>query len=93
MHFKKINTILVMLFCSRYLSKSLPKHPNCQHKKKTFGCDDLSMQSIRRFHEAYYQNKTKIDQDKFILKHTTQSTPKRQRSVNGSRSGNKVTTS
>lgn len=48
------------------------------------------MQDIRRFHEAFYSNKTKVDQDNFILKHTSQSKPKRQRSIKGTRSGNTV---
>lgn len=43
---------------------------NALIRKKTFSCKDLSMQDIRRFHEAFYSNATKVEQDNFILKHT-----------------------
>lgn len=38
-------------------------------------------------------NKTKTDQDKFIMKHTSQHTPSRRRSIKGTRPGNSVTIS
>lgn len=37
------------------------------------------MQDIRRFHESFYSNKDKVSQDNFILKYTSQDTPKRRR--------------
>lgn len=43
------------------------------------------MQDIRKFHEAFYRNASKIEQDNFILKHTSQCTPKRKRPLKGIR--------
>lgn len=55
------------------------------HKKQTFACPDLNMQDIRKFHSAFYACTSKTDQDKFILKHTSQTIPKRRRPTKGTR--------
>ncbi|CAH1111579.1 unnamed protein product [Psylliodes chrysocephalus] len=34
------------------------------------------MQDIRKFHDEFHANRNKIEQDKFILKHTSQRQPK-----------------
>lgn len=41
------------------------------------------MQDVRRFHQRFYSTCDKVTQDNFILKHTTQETPKRNRVKNG----------
>lgn len=69
---------MVLLFF-RYKSKSLPRMPNCGHNTKTYKCSTLSMQDVRRFHQAFYQTSRKVLQDNFILKYTSQSTPQRSR--------------
>lgn len=62
----------------RYKAKALPQKPNCSHdKKKVYNCEELGMQDIRRFHERFYSNVSKSDQDVFILKYTEQESPKR----------------
>nr|CAD7262480.1 unnamed protein product [Timema shepardi] len=67
------------LKAERCKPKSLPRRPDCTHRKKTFQCCDLPMQDIRRFHEAFYSNKDKVSQDNFILQYTVQHNPKRRR--------------
>lgn len=78
---------------TRHKPKGLPSMPSCAHKKKTFYCKDVSMQDIRRFHQAFYSTYSKIVQDQFILKHTTQQIPQRRRSLQNKREGNNVTIS
>lgn len=52
----------------------------CRHRKKTFLCSEMTMQDIRRFHEAFYSTNNKIIQDTFLLKYTSQKDPSRKRS-------------
>lgn len=73
-----------------YKPKCLATLPNCIHKKKTFCCSELLMQDVRRFHQAFYASWSKIVQDQFILKHTSQQTPQRRGSSQNRRSGNGV---
>ncbi|XP_063219813.1 uncharacterized protein LOC134529541 [Bacillus rossius redtenbacheri] len=61
----------------RYTSKSLPRKPQCGHDTKTYKCTTLAMQDIRRFHQAFYATSRKTSQDSFILKYTSQMSPKR----------------
>lgn len=66
----------------RHASKAPPSKPCCNQKekfKKVMNCDKISMQDIRRFHQAFYAHTTKIDQDKFLLKHIVPEMPKRER--------------
>ena len=65
---------------NRYAAKALPTKPTCKHKKQNaLECIKLEMQDIRRFHEQFYENKTKMQQDEFILRYTTQEQPQRSR--------------
>lgn len=55
--------------------------PTCIHTKTVFHCNELKMQDIRRFHQAFYEISDKVRQDEFILRYTTQEAPKRGRAV------------
>lgn len=52
---------------NRHKPRCLPTLPNCVHKKKTFCCNELSVQGVRRFYEAFYASYSKNVQDQFIL--------------------------
>lgn len=66
----------------RYAAKGLPKKPTCNHKKKqVLRCHELGMQDIRRFHERFYKHNTKVQQDEFILRYTSQKKPNRSRAT------------
>jgi hypothetical protein len=43
------------------------------------------MQDNRRFHKAFYDNASKVEQDNFIPKHTAQNIPKGRGPRNGTR--------
>lgn len=73
------DSVLSPKFAFRRKSKGLPKKPTCEHKKKNLRCSDVPMQDIRRFHEAFYFNQDKVSEDSFILKYTSQGSPKRRR--------------
>ena len=51
----------------------------CKHVGKSLKCCELSMQDIRKFHQAFYSEKNKQMQDSFILKYTQSESPKRMR--------------
>ncbi|KAJ8883970.1 hypothetical protein PR048_015826 [Dryococelus australis] len=52
-------------------SKFLPKLSTCAHDcKNSFKCKSLTIQDVRRFHQAFYKTSDKIEQDGFILMHT-----------------------
>lgn len=53
--------------------------PSCSHTKKGFLCSQLTHQDVRRFHQDFYNTSNKIQQDHFILKHTSQETPIKRR--------------
>ena len=63
----------------QYSPKSLPKLPQCKHVGKSLKCCELSMQDIRKFHQAFCSEKNKQIQDSFILKYTQKESPKRMR--------------
>nr|CAD7266698.1 unnamed protein product [Timema shepardi] len=69
----------------RHKSKKLPKSPQCRHTsgRTTCGCSSLTRQDVRRFHQRFYSSSDKVAQDNFILKHTIQEKPKRNRIKNG----------
>ncbi|CAG9834657.1 unnamed protein product [Diabrotica balteata] len=70
----------------RYSSKELPEYPKCKHNTKAYQCRSLKMQDILTFHENFYRSKDKIQQDNFILNHTSLEKPKRHRPKTSSRS-------
>nr|CAH7712814.1 unnamed protein product [Callosobruchus chinensis] len=53
----------------RHASKGFPVPPRCSHDAGAFQCKTLKMQEIRRFHQNFYSNRTKIDQDRFLIKY------------------------
>ncbi|KAI4464018.1 hypothetical protein MML48_4g00013889 [Holotrichia oblita] len=61
----------------RYSRQHLPEFPTCGHRTKTMQCCLLTMTEIRKFNEGFYQKKSKLLQDMFVLKHCVTSKPKR----------------
>nr|CAH7764944.1 unnamed protein product [Callosobruchus chinensis] len=53
----------------RHASKGFPVPPRCSRDAGAFQCKTLKMQEIRRFHQNFYSNRTKIDQDRFLIKY------------------------
>uniref|UniRef100_A0A6P7GIE7 Uncharacterized protein LOC114342129 n=1 Tax=Diabrotica virgifera virgifera TaxID=50390 RepID=A0A6P7GIE7_DIAVI len=63
---------------NRHTAKGFPSLPTCTHSK-TFYCPKLKLQDVRRFHQSFYETPNKVDQDNFILKHTKQLAPAKNR--------------
>lgn len=64
----------------RFTYKKLPTLNRCNHdesKKSVFKCDNLNMQDIRKFHQAFYASCDKITRDAFLLKYINNETPTR----------------
>lgn len=62
----------MVYFCIflRYSAKDLPQLPACQHDKKAiYECKKVTLADAKSFHDAFYSNKTKQEQDAFLLKY------------------------
>lgn len=64
-----------------------PLKPECKHqtKDKAYKCSELTDGDVRKFHDNFYAQTTKIAQDGFILKCISSVPVKRHRSVTGVR--------
>nr|CAH7747911.1 unnamed protein product [Callosobruchus chinensis] len=71
------------LFSLRHASKGFPVPPRCSHDAGAFQCKTLKIQEIRRFHQNFYSNRTKIDQDRFLIKYIELNHKKRSRTTTG----------
>lgn len=76
----------VYMLIFRYAAVGLPKYPNCKHSTKSYRCSTLTMLDIKSFHNAFYENRTKIGQDNFIVKYTQIEVPTRRRNIKQSSS-------
>ena len=65
----------------------MPRYPVCKHSGPSYKCVKLSMLDCKLFHKYFYENKTKILQDHFLLKYIDIEKPERDRASkqNGSR--------
>lgn len=72
-------------FFFRYCSPGLPKKINCSHKKKVYKCQEITEREQNTFHEKFYFESSKIEQDNLILKYTVAEKPSRKRPVSDNR--------
>lgn len=68
-------TYVLAILLDRHRPKAPTSYPNCHHTKKRLLCSKLTMQHIKKFHEALYRSASKVGPDNIILKRTSQCTP------------------
>ncbi|CAF4944053.1 unnamed protein product [Pieris macdunnoughi] len=88
----KIKNCSVLFAPKPYSAKSLPQLPAWQHNKKAiYECKNVTLVDAKKFHDAFYSNKTKQTQDAFLPKfcHVTEVQRRRPRTgTQGTRQAN-----
>nr|CAI5848026.1 unnamed protein product [Callosobruchus analis] len=64
-----LQSFYFLLALLRHASKGFPVSPRCSHDAGAFQFKTLKVQEIRRLHQNFYSNRTKIDQDRFLIKY------------------------